>query len=184
MDGRSGAGKRAAWPTTSVLLIGVDADANHTAIISTVTIAAVISAVVVDVARRLHPDFLEVVADERESIRNGRPVLDERERAREGSAAARSGGSRRPLRAGVAFGTLRTRHTGRTRRTHCAHCAGQTLRTCRTLRARCTGSAGNTCGACRTLCTRVAFRALCAGCTGRTLRTLRARCSRVTLRPL
>src|SRR5215471_146453 len=140
MDGRSGAGKRAASPTTSVLLIGVDADANHTAIISTVTIAAVISAVVVDVARRLHPDFLEVVADERESIRNGRPVLDERERAREGSAAARYGGTRRTLRARCTGSAGNTRGACRTLCTRVAFralCAGCTGRTLRTLRARC-----------------------------------------------
>jgi len=85
-------------PTNSVLLVDVDADANHTAIVAIVMIPAGImvvaivaipaSVVVIAVAGIPHADLLEVIANERESARDGRPVLDERQGAYERSTAA------------------------------------------------------------------------------------------------
>src|SRR6516162_8745196 len=110
--------ERAASPTTSVLLINVDADANHPTIIAIVMIAATISVLtvveippsVVAVARVPHDDLLEEVADERVPVRHRRPVLDEGQRAGERCAVAAAGSrwSRRSLRADRAGRPLRT----------------------------------------------------------------------------
>src|SRR5262245_61268164 len=114
-------------PTCSVLPIDVDPDANDRPIVAIiiVMIAVVVVAVPASIVATVealavfpHADFLEVVADERESIRNGRAVLNERQGARERrAAAARSGRSRRALR------------TNRPRRTLRAGCSDGALRT-------------------------------------------------------
>ena len=195
----------AAAPTTSVLSIDVDADANDTTIVAIILIPVVVVAVITVPASIVstvlaievfpHADLLEVVTDERESIRNGRAVLDECQRARERSAAAAcwSRRSGKALRTDRPRRTLRARCSSRTLGTRRASVALQSLQSLQSLRTL------------RTSRTRVAFRSLwtlrtdrtCradfalrtsgtlrAGCPGVALRTLSARCTSIAFRAL